>query len=67
MNRFSHFRGSLMDLIASDPEFSVLKSLIGQAGLTSLLREEGSLTIFAPTNNAFNKLPLKVSPECNEK
>ena len=50
-----------MDMIASNPEFSTLKSLIGHAGLSSLLREEGSLTIFAPTNEAFNKLPPKVS------
>jgi len=50
-------KGSLMELIASDPQFSILKSLVGRSGLTSLLREEGSLTIFAPTNAAFEKMP----------
>lgn len=53
-------KGSLMELIASDSNLSILKSLIGQAGLSSLLREEGSLSIFAPTNDAFQKLPPKV-------
>jgi len=53
-------KGSLMEMIASDAEFSILKSLIGQAGLTSLMREDGSLTIFAPTNAAFKKLPTKI-------
>lgn len=59
-------KGPLMDMIAKDPEFSILKSLIGQAGLTSLLREEGSLTIFAPTNDAFHKLPPKILKRLNQ-
>ena len=50
---------SLVDLVSltqSMPRFSTLASLLSAAGLVDAL-SGGSLTMFAPTNNAFGNLP----------
>jgi transforming growth factor-beta-induced protein len=39
-----------------DPNFSTFVSLVEAAGLTESLRGEGPLTVFAPTNGAFDNL-----------
>lgn len=36
---------------------SVLVGAIQTAGMTELLNQQGALTFFAPTNDAFNALP----------
>jgi uncharacterized surface protein with fasciclin (FAS1) repeats len=41
-------------------EFSVLLSAIDAAGLTETFKSAGSLTFFAPTNQAFEKLPKRL-------
>lgn len=46
---------TLATLIASDPRFTTLAQLIRQAGLADTLAS-GEYTIFAPTNEAFNKV-----------
>ncbi len=44
--------------LSSDPEFDVLYSALEQVNLASELEnEDGSYTIFAPTNAAFEQLP----------
>ena len=47
------------DLIdrASGPDFTVLTQAIEAAQLTATLRADGPFTVFAPTNEAFAKLP----------
>ena len=42
---------------ASDARFSVLATALKQAGLLDTLRGEGPFTVFAPTDDAFAKLP----------
>lgn len=37
-------------------KFRIFLSLIETAGLTNLLKQEGSYTIFAPTDDAFDNL-----------
>jgi transforming growth factor-beta-induced protein len=49
--------GSIADIIKSDATFSTLASLVDKAGLTSTLEGDGPYTLFAPTNQAFGKLP----------
>lgn len=44
---------SIYDLAAADPDLSNLKAAIDKAGLNSTLNAEGSFTVFAPTNAAF--------------
>ncbi|XP_013416813.1 transforming growth factor-beta-induced protein ig-h3 [Lingula anatina] len=39
------------------PDFRVLKRCLNATGLTGALKGDGPLTLFAPTNEAFRKLP----------
>lgn len=48
---------TIADIAASNPDFSTLVSLVEAAGLTDVLKSEGPFTVFAPTNEAFAKLP----------
>jgi uncharacterized surface protein with fasciclin (FAS1) repeats len=45
----------LMDLVSKEPRFSKFNEAIATAGLTQRL--SGNFTVFAPTDEAFNKLP----------
>ena len=47
---------SVLDLIVFNPEFTTLVSLIRAAGLVELLSQPGPITLFAPTNAAFDKI-----------
>lgn len=46
--------GSIVDNLTKD-EFKTLNSALALAGLTDTLKQAGPLTIFAPTNQAFQK------------
>jgi uncharacterized surface protein with fasciclin (FAS1) repeats len=43
--------------LAGNPQFSTLVSLVMKAGLAGALSGKGKLTVFAPTNAAFAKVP----------
>ncbi|XP_069126730.1 transforming growth factor-beta-induced protein ig-h3-like isoform X1 [Argopecten irradians] len=47
---------TIIDIISKDPNLSYLKTALGRTALSSLLREEGQFTIYAPTDAAFRKL-----------
>ena len=47
----------IVDIAASNPNFSTLVAAIQAAGLESALRGDGPFTVFAPTNAAFEALP----------
>ncbi|KAK2904589.1 transforming growth factor-beta-induced protein ig-h3 [Channa argus] len=49
--------GTIMDVLKADDRFSGLVDAIQTAGMTELLNQQGALTFFAPTNDAFNALP----------
>ncbi|XP_022617065.1 transforming growth factor-beta-induced protein ig-h3 [Seriola dumerili] len=49
--------GTIMDVLKADDRFSLLVGAIQTAGMTELLNQQGALTFFAPTNDAFNTLP----------
>ncbi len=49
--------GTVVEVAASNPDFSTLVAAIKAAGLVDALNGKGPLTVFAPTNAAFAALP----------
>uniref|UniRef100_A0A8C2ZYC1 Periostin n=1 Tax=Cyclopterus lumpus TaxID=8103 RepID=A0A8C2ZYC1_CYCLU len=47
---------TIYELLVDDRRFKIFLSLMETAGLTDLLKQEGSYTIFAPTDDAFANL-----------
>jgi len=54
---------SVADTIASQSQLSTLNDLVAKAGLTDTLKGAGPYTVFAPTNDAFAKVPAKTMDE----
>merc|ERR1711860_13445 len=52
----SCFAATTVEILANDPNHSTLVSLVTQAGLVNALNG-GTFTIFAPTNDAFARVP----------
>ncbi|XP_042882491.1 transforming growth factor-beta-induced protein ig-h3-like isoform X2 [Penaeus japonicus] len=50
-------RGNVVEILAADPKFSTLVAAVKAAGLVDTLSSDGPFTVFAPTNDAFAKLP----------
>ncbi len=48
---------TIVEIAAGNPDFSTLVTAVGAAGLTETLSGPGPFTVFAPTNEAFAKLP----------
>ena len=48
---------TIVDIAVSDERFSTLVTALGVAELVETLQGEGPFTVFAPTNEAFAKLP----------
>jgi uncharacterized surface protein with fasciclin (FAS1) repeats len=49
----------IVETAAGAPQFSTLVSLVEDAGLVKALSGDAKLTVFAPTNAAFSKVPKK--------
>jgi uncharacterized surface protein with fasciclin (FAS1) repeats len=50
---------STAETIAGNPQLSTLNSLVVKAGLVDTLKGVGPFTVFAPSNEAFAKVPAK--------
>merc|ERR1712142_1364562 len=50
-------KGDLVDTLAADVRFSTLVTAVQAAGLVDTVKNADLLTIFAPTNDAFAKVP----------
>ena len=48
---------TIVDVAVGNPDFSTLVTALKAAGLVETLSGEGPFTVFAPTNEAFAKLP----------
>ena len=48
---------TIVETAVANPQFSTLVTAVKEAGLVDALNGDGPLTVFAPTNDAFNKLP----------
>ncbi len=62
----------IVDIAAGNEDFSTLVAAVKAAGLVETLKGEGPFTVFAPTNEAFKKLPAGtvedlLKPENKEK
>jgi len=49
--------GTIVDIAASNADFETLVAAVKAAGLVETLSGEGPFTVFAPTDDAFAKLP----------
>jgi uncharacterized surface protein with fasciclin (FAS1) repeats len=49
---------NIVQIAISDPDLSTLVAAVKDAGLVSTLESPGPFTVFAPTNEAFAKLPV---------
>ena len=56
---------TIVEIAASNPDFSTLVAAVQAAGLADTLAGEGDFTVFAPTNDAFDALfaSLGIAPE----
>jgi len=50
-------QGSIVDIAVADGRFTTLAAALEAAGLVETLSSEGLFTVFAPTDEAFGKLP----------
>ena len=48
---------TIVDIAASNEDFSTLVTAVTEAGLVETLSGDGPFTVFAPTNEAFDALP----------
>lgn len=48
---------AIVDIAVANPDFSTLVTAVKAAGLAETLSGQGPFTLFAPTNEAFAKLP----------
>uniref|UniRef100_A0A667YZW2 Periostin n=1 Tax=Myripristis murdjan TaxID=586833 RepID=A0A667YZW2_9TELE len=49
---------TIYEILIADGRFKIFLSLMDSAGLTDMLKQEGSYTVFAPTDDAFDGLML---------
>jgi uncharacterized surface protein with fasciclin (FAS1) repeats len=49
--------GTIVDVATSNPRFSTLVTALQAADLVTTLQGPGPFTVFAPTNDAFGKIP----------
>lgn len=54
------FPGTIVDAAIATPSLSTLTSLVVQANLVDALSGPGPLTVYAPTDDAFAKIPAAV-------
>ncbi|GAB4534294.1 MAG: hypothetical protein Kow0063_17180 [Anaerolineae bacterium] len=52
----------IVDIAVADGRFTTLVTAVQAAGLVDTLKGEGPFTVFAPTDDAFNKLPEGTIP-----
>ncbi len=52
--------GTIVDVAVGDPDFSTLVAALTAADLVTTLQGKGPYTVFAPTNEAFAKIPAPV-------
>ena len=57
LNNDGTVKNSIVDVASGNSNFSSLVSAVGKAGLAETFSTQGEYTVFAPSNDAFDKLP----------
>lgn len=57
---------TIADAVAADPNLSTLNALVVKAGLADTLKASGPFTVFAPSNDAFKRVPEKTLAELQQ-
>ena len=57
MSAFAQTQPDIVDIAAGSPAHTTLVAAVKAAGLVETLKSAGPFTVFAPTNDAFGKLP----------
>ena len=57
---------SVADTIAAKPQLSTLNGLVAKTGLAETLKGTGPFTVFAPSNEAFAKVPAKTMDDLSK-
>ncbi|MEQ9563645.1 MAG: fasciclin domain-containing protein, partial [Woeseiaceae bacterium] len=52
-----HHEGDIVDVAVEAGQFNTLAAALGAAGLVDTLKGDGPFTVFAPTDEAFARLP----------
>ncbi|GAB1610675.1 transforming growth factor-beta-induced protein ig-h3-like [Argonauta hians] len=52
--------GNMLDYIRSNPDLSDFDRVMAKAGLTDMLSNDGHMSVFAPTNSAFQKMEKRL-------
>jgi uncharacterized surface protein with fasciclin (FAS1) repeats len=60
INKIVRVKGTIVDVAVSNPAFSTLVTALKAAQLVDVLQGPGPFTVFAPTNDAFGKIPADV-------
>ena len=58
--RVTRVHGTIVDVAVGDPALSTLVAALQAADLVTTLQGPGPFTVFAPTNDAFSKMPPEV-------
>ena len=57
---------SVADTLAAQPQLSTFNGLVAKAGLAETLKATGPYTVFAPSNEAFAKVPAKTMDQLGQ-
>jgi uncharacterized surface protein with fasciclin (FAS1) repeats len=60
INQIVRVKGTIVDVAVGNPAFSTLVTALQAAKLVDVLQGPGPFTVFAPTNDAFGKIPAEV-------
>ena len=60
INKVVRVQGTIVDVAVSNPAFSTLVTALDKAKLVDVLKGPGPFTVYAPTNDAFGKIPADV-------
>lgn len=62
-HRYGSSHPEVLDILSSEPQFGIFRTAIAHAGLSCAFRTLEAVTVFAPTDAAFERLPADLQRE----